>query len=294
MLLSCVAELRRKNKEWRNLKLYGQEVNLITSAIARMNLVLHGIEDFAVVRGDTLAAPAFTDGDRLRQFDVALANPPYSVKQWNRAAWESDPYGRNIYGVPPHGRADYAFFQHIIAGLNPKSGRCAILFPHGVLFRDEETSMRNKLIEHDVLECIIGLGPNLFYNSPMEACIVVCRMSKPKARRGKVLIINAVDDVTRERAQSFLEPAYIEKIVGTYRAFADADGFAHVASLDEIRANDGSLNIALYVRPKSGAAGPGDGKTLEKVLAEWQQSSVALRKSMEGLLETLGKAGAKG
>jgi type I restriction enzyme M protein len=294
MLLSCVAELRRQKKEWRNLKLYGQEVNLITSAIARMNLVLHGVEDFAVVRGDTLASPAFTDGDRLRQFDVALANPPYSVKQWNRAAWESDPYGRNMYGVPPQGRADYAFFQHIIAGLNPKSGRCAILFPHGVLFRDEEAQMRNKLIEHDILECIIGLGPNLFYNSPMEACVVVCRMSKPKARRGKVLIINAVDDVTRERAQSFLEDSHIEKIVGAYRSFAAADSFAHVATLDEIRANDGSLNIALYVRPKNGAAGPGDGKTLDAALAEWQQSSAELRKSMEGLFETLGKAGAKG
>jgi type I restriction enzyme M protein len=258
-----------------------------------MNLVLHGIEDFAVVRGDTLATPGFTDGDRLRQFDVTLANPPYSVKQWNRTAWETDPYGRSIYGVPPQGRADYAFFQHIIAGLNPKSGRCAILFPHGVLFRDEEAHMRNKLIEHDVLECIIGLGPNLFYNSPMEACVVVCRMSKPKARRGKVLIINAVDEVTRERAQSFLEDTHIEKIVGAYHAFGNVAGFAHVASLDEIRANDGVLNIPLYVRPKNGAAGLGDGKTLEKVLAEWQQSSAELRRSMEGLFKTLGETGVR-
>jgi type I restriction enzyme M protein len=293
MLLSCVAELRLQKKEWRNLKLYGQEINLMTSAIARMNLVLHGIEDFAVVRGDTLATPGFTDGDRLRQFDVTLANPPYSVKQWNRTAWETDPYGRSIYGVPPQGRADYAFFQHIIAGLNPKSGRCAILFPHGVLFRDEEAHMRNKLIEHDVLECIIGLGPNLFYNSPMEACVVVCRMSKPKARRGKVLIINAVDEVTRERAQSFLEDTHIEKIVGAYHAFGNVAGFAHVASLDEIRANDGVLNIPLYVRPKNGAAGLGDGKTLEKVLAEWQQSSAELRRSMEGLFKTLGETGVR-
>ena len=293
MLMSCIAELRRQKKEWRNAKLYGQEINLMTSAIARMNLVLHGIEDFAIVRGDTLAAPGFIDGDRLRQFDVTLANPPYSVKQWNRAAWESDPYGRNIYGVPPQGRADYAFFQHIIAGLDPKSGRCAILFPHGVLFRDEEAPMRNKLIEHDILECILGLGPNLFYNSPMEACIVVCRMSKPKARRGKVLMINAVDEVTRERAQSFLEDSHIEKIVGAYHAFADADGFAHVATLDEIRANAGSLSIPLYVRPVNGSTKAADGKTLKAALAEWQQSSLELRKSMEGLFATLGKAGTK-
>ena len=157
----------------------------MTSSIARMNLFLHGIQDFRIERGDTLADPKFIEGDRLRRFDVVLANPPYSIKQWNRSAWESDPHGRNLYGVPPQGRADYAFFQHIIVSLKPKTGRCAILFPHGVLFRDEEQAMRAKLIEHDVVECVLGLGPNLFYNSPMEACIVVCRTSKPKERRAQ-------------------------------------------------------------------------------------------------------------
>ena len=200
MLLSAVAELKRQKKEYRNLKLFGQERNLITSSIARMNLFLHGIEDFHIERGDTLADPKFLEGDRLRQFDVVLANPPYSIKQWNRSAWESDPFGRNIYGVPPQGRADYAFFQHIIASMKPRSGRCAILFPHGVLFRDEEAAMREKLVQHDIVECVLGLGPNLFYNSPMEACIVVCRISKPRERRGKILFINAVNEVTRERA----------------------------------------------------------------------------------------------
>ena len=203
MLLTAVAELQRQGKEYRTLKLYGQERNLITSAIARMNLFLHGIEDFHIERGDTLAEPKFIEGDHLRRFDLVLANPPYSIKQWNRSSWEADPYGRNMYGVPPQGRADYAFFQHIIASMNPHSGRCAILFPHGVLFRDEEQSMRTRLIEDDKLECVLGLGPNLFYNSPMEACVVICRMNKPQARRKKVLLINAVNEVTRERAQSF-------------------------------------------------------------------------------------------
>jgi len=287
MLLSCVAELKRRGKECRNLKLWGQEVNLMTSAIARMNLVLHGIEDFHVARGDTLSSPKFLEGDRLRRFDMVLANPPYSVKQWNRRAWETDPFGRNIYGVPPQGRADYAFFQHIIASLNPKTGRCAILFPHGVLFRDEEADMRRKLIEHDVVECVLGLGPNLFYNSPMEACIVVCRMQKPKAHKGKILLINAVEEVTRERAQSFLEESHIEKVVSAYRRFEDEDGFARVATLDEIGANQGKLSIQLYVRPKGNGGQSGDGKTLEAVLAEWRRSSTALRKSMDELLATL-------
>jgi type I restriction enzyme M protein len=162
-----------------------------------------------------------------------------------------------------------------------------------VLFRDDEAQMRNKLIEHDIVECIIGLGPNLFYNATMEACVVVCRMQKPKNRRGRILIINAVNEVTRRLAQSFLEELHIKKIVGAYHAFADADGFAHVATLDEIRANDGVLNIPLYVRPRSDGATPGDGKSLKAVLAEWQQSSAELRKSMKELFETLGEAGTK-
>lgn len=233
----------------------------MTSAIARMNLFLHGIEDFKIERGDTLADPKLLEGDRLRQFDVVLANPPYSIKQWNRGAWESDPFGRNIYGVPPQGRADYAFFQHIIKSLKQDTGRCAILFPHGVLFRDEERLMRSKLVEHDVIECVLGLGPNLFYNSPMEACVVVCRMRKEKGRRGKILFINAVDEVTRERAQSFL------------------------------------LNIPLYVRRPKGADGAGAGegeKDLGAVIAEWEESSAALRASMDGLFATLKEAGIGG
>ena len=116
---------------------------------------------------------------------MCLANPPYSIKQWDRDAFAADPWGRNIYGTPPQGRADYAFWQHIILSLDPKTGRCAILFPHGVLFRNEEREMRQKLVEHDVIDMVLGLGPNLFYNSPMEACVVVCRMKKPRKREGE-------------------------------------------------------------------------------------------------------------
>ena len=247
MLLSCITHLRRQGQEWRNVKLYGQERNLMTSSIARMNCFLHGIEDFQIVRGDTLSEPKLVQGDRLMQFDVVLANPPYSIKQWDRDAFASDPWGRNLYGTPPQGRADYAFWQHILCSLSPKTGRCAILFPHGVLFRQEEADMRRKLIEADVIECVLGLGPNLFYNSPMEACIVICRTAKPKAHKGKILFINAVDEVTRERAQSFLTDDHIERIVKAYKKFKDEPGFTRVATLEQIRTKDGSLNIPLYV-----------------------------------------------
>jgi type I restriction enzyme M protein len=294
MLLSAVAELKRQGQEYRNLQLYGQERNLMTSAIARMNLFLHGIEDFHIERGDTLSRPAFLAGDRLRRFDVVLANPPYSIKQWGREAWASDPYGRNIYGVPPQGRADYAFFQHIIASLKPDTGRCAILFPHGVLFRDEESHMRARLVEADVLEAVIGLGPNLFYNSPMEACVVVCRTHKPPERRGKVLFINAVDEVTREWAQSFLERAHIEKIVRAYHTFEDVPGIARVATLEEIRDHQANLSIPLYVPPLNEQNGDGTKeKTLAHKIAEWETSSHLMRDAMNGLCATLREAGIK-
>src|ERR1019366_4436858 len=138
-------------------------------------------------------------------------------------------------------------WQHILCSLAPKAGRCAILFPHGVLFRQEEAEMRRKLIEDDLIECVLGLGPNLFYNSPMEACIVICRMAKPKARKGRILFIDALNEVTRERAQSFLTNDHIGHIVATYKTFKDESGFAHVAPVDEIRKQNWSLNIPLYV-----------------------------------------------
>lgn len=290
MLLSAVAHLKRQGKEWRNVRLYGQERNLLTSAIGRMNLFLHGIEDFKIIRGDTLAQPAFVEGDRLMQFDLVLANPPYSVKQWDREAWSSDSWGRNIYGTPPQGRADYAFWQHVIQSMKAKSGRCAILFPHGVLFRNEELAMREKLISHDVVECVLGLGPNLFYNSPMEACIVICRMNKPKNRRSKILLINAVNEVTRERAQSFLTDDHIERIVDAYRGFKEIDGFTYVASNEEILEKRNNLSIPLYVKPENGS-GNGSGEVgqsnLKEVIAEWQDSSKGLRTSMNQLFKTL-------
>lgn len=285
MLLSAADELRRQGKEHRALRLYGQERNLTTSAIARMNLFLHGIEDFDVVRGDTLAQPAFLDGDRLRRFDVSLANPPYSIKAWDRTAWQSDPWGRNTFGTPPQGRADYAFWQHILASLDPKTGRCAILFPHGVLFRDEEAEMRQKMVDADVIDAVIGLGPNLFYNSPMEACIVVCRSAKPKDRKDRVLFIDAVDQVTRERAQSFLTPDHIARITNAYRAFDDEAGFAAVATLDAIAKQQHKLSIPLYVK-RAAAAGNG-ADDLAGAVAAWRASSAELRIAATELFKLL-------
>ncbi len=286
MLLSAIAHLRRQGQEWRNVRLYGQERNLMTSSIARMNCFLHGMEDFRIERGDTLAEPKLVQGDRLMRFDVVLANPPYSIKQWDRDAFASDPWGRNLYGTPPQGRADYAFWQHILHSLAPKTGRCAILFPHGVLFRQEEADMRRKLIEADVIECVLGLGPNLFYNSPMEACVVICRTAKPKERRNKILFINAVHEVTRERAQSFLTDGHIARIVQAYEAFKDEPGFTRVVGLEEIRARDGSLSIPLYVMANETAKTmeSGNGISLVATLNSWLTSRKSVAESLCSIL----------
>lgn len=248
MLISTAAELKRQGKEWRNLRLYGQELNYGTSAIARMNLFLHGITDGTIAHGDTLAKPAFLDArGRLRTFDVVLANPPYSISSWNRKLFNKDPYGRKMWGLPPQGRADYAFFQHIAKSLDPYSGRAAILFPHGVLFRREEAAMREALVKSDLIECVLGLGAGLFYNSPMEAVVITLRATKPPEHRGKVLFINAVDQVARESAQSFLRDQHKTTILNAYQAFNDQAGLAAVATLDQIAQHGHSLAIPLYV-----------------------------------------------
>src|SRR5210317_1418638 len=161
LLLNCALHLKEEGKEYRTLKLYGQEINLITSAIARMNMFLHGIEEFQIVRGDTLANPAFLHNDELKKFNVILANPPYSIKAWNRKSFENDPWGRNIWGTPPQGCADYAFEQHIHKSMDEKKGRCVQLWPHGILFRDNGKKMRKKMIETDTVDCVIALGKNL-------------------------------------------------------------------------------------------------------------------------------------
>jgi type I restriction enzyme M protein len=249
MLLSAAVELKRQGKEYRNLKLYGQELNLMTASIARMNLFLHGISDFDIERGNTLSEPKFLEGDRLQQFDVVLANPPYSIKQWDRGQWAADPYGRNRFGTPPQGRADYAFFQHILASMKPGKGRCAILFPHGVLFRQEEREMRARVVDADLIDCVLGLGPGLFYNSPMEACVVFCRTDKADDRKGKVLFINAVAEYERKDAQSFLSSANITRISDAYVKRAHVDGFSAVVDSATIAANGYSLAIPLYVAP---------------------------------------------
>lgn len=267
MLISCLAEVKRNGGDTRTIGLYGQELINITAAIARMNLVLHGVSDFEIRSGNTLHEPAFVEGDRLRTFDVVLANPPYSISRWNRDAWQSDQWGRNFLGTPPQGRADYAFFQHILKSLDGESGRCAVLFPHGVLFRREESEMRERLVRADLVECVLGLGPGLFYNSPMEACVVIARTNKTADRRGRVLFIDASEYVSRGRAFTFLSQPDQSLILRAYREFKNVSGFATVVPIEKLDADGANLAIARHIAGASSepAARPPRGS----VATEW-------------------------
>ncbi len=287
MLISALAEVRRKGGEHRTIRLYGQERNHMSASIARMNLVLHGVEDYQIQRGDTLDRPAFEEEDRLRTFDIVLANPPYSIKQWDREAFQSDKWGRNFLGTPPQGRADYAFFQHILKSLDSKTGRCAILYPHGVLFRNEEAEMREELVKSDLVECVLGLGPNLFYNSSMEACVVICRSKKPKKRQGKILFIDAVNEVVRVQAQSFLKEENQSRILKAYQEFVSESGFATVATYGEISDHNYSLSIPLYVRRQSSSGIESDTQTLKQVWLDWEDSGQGFWQEMDGLVKML-------
>lgn len=281
LLLNCALHLKDEGKEYRTLKLYGQEINLLTSAIARMNMFMHGIEEFEIVRGDTLANPGLIENGELKKFNVILANPPYSIKSWDRNAFENDPYGRNLWGTPPQGCADYAFQQHIHKSLNLDNGRFAILWPHGILFRDAEAAMRRNMIESDQIEAVIGIGANLFYNSPMEAMILVGSTNKPADRKGKVLFVNGKDDVIDNKGLAFLTNEHINRLYQAYKDFTDIPYYSTVVTNEEILALDGNMNINFYVQKDTS-----DSKIcFTTALSDWQKASKDLDVSINKLFE---------
>ncbi|MEJ7827714.1 MAG: class I SAM-dependent DNA methyltransferase [Segetibacter sp.] len=287
ILLNCALYLKEQGKEYRTLKLYGQELNLITSAIARMNMFLHNIDEFLIVQGDTLDNPQILENDSLKQFDVVMANPPYSVKRWNQQKWINDPFGRNIWGTPPQGCADYAFQQHIMKSLKANTGRSVVLYPHGVLFRDAESDIRKKMIEEDYVDAVIGLGKNLFYNSSMESCLLVCRTKKPKERKGQILFIDAKEELRLDRSNAWLEPHHIKKITAAYWNFKEIEGFSKVVANKEVLKNRTNMNIQLYVQQI-------DSKVQHEtsaLISSIKLSQDQINKSIENLFENLNKVG---
>jgi type I restriction enzyme M protein len=287
ILLSAALHLKEQGKEYRTLKLYGQELNLITSAIARINMFMHNVDEFLIVQGDTLDSPQILENDELKKFDVIMANPPYSVKKWSQSKWMNDPFGRNIWGTPPQGCADYAFQQHIMKSLNPETGRCVVLWPHGVLFRDSEAEIRKRMIEEDYVDAVIGLGKNLFYNSSMESCLLVCRMKKPKERKGKIIFIDAKEELRIERTNAWLEPQHIKKISDAYWKFKDEEGFVKVMPNKEVIDNNGNLSLQLYVKQIVVE----NGHKTENLISEIKDGQKQINNSIDNLFSQLKNIG---
>jgi type I restriction enzyme M protein len=293
MLLEAIHHVRENHGDDRTLwgKLFGQEKNLTTSAIARMNLFLHGAADFQILRGDTLRNPAFFSGDNLATFDCVIANPPFSLEKWGDEVWASDPYGRNFAGMPPAKSGDYAWVQHMIKSMAPATGRMAVVLPHGALFRmGREGEIRKKILQMDVLEAVIGLGPNLFYGTGLAACILVFRQRKTRGRRNRILILDASREFKTGRAQNELLPEQVERIHGWYREFRDVGGVARVVTLDDIVANDYNLNIPRYVEPNVSGDVPSVEEALKRLRATAEGAFAAEDKlidllKQEGLLK---------
>lgn len=252
MLVETINTVRDHGGDTRTLRLYGQEQNLTTAGIARMNLFLHDIEDFKIVRGDTLREPAHLDANgKIRQFDAVIANPPFSLKEWGHDTWAADP--RAFCGVPPKNNADMAWIQHMITSMKPGTGRVGVVMPHGVLFRGgAEGKIRQCLIEKDQLEAVIALPPNLFYSTSIPACVLVFRDRKPEARRNHVLFVDGAARFTKGKNQNQMSHDDAAAIVAAYRTGEDPDGEGGVnvrlVPFDEIKTNGFDLNIGRYLK----------------------------------------------
>ena len=247
MLIECAHYIERKKGNPRNLTLHGQEKNLGTWAICKMNMLLHGLPDARIEKGDTIRDPKLVDQGELLLYDRVIANPPFSLDEWGRDVAESDGFGRFRFGIAPRTKGDLAFVQHMVAVLNAK-GRLGVVMPHGVLFRGSaEGKIRQGLLQEDLFEAVIGLAPNLFYGTGIPASILVLNRAKQAARKGRVLFIDASGKFEEGSNQNRLRDQDIDHIARTFHAFADVEKYARVVPIAEIEQNDWNLNISRYV-----------------------------------------------
>ncbi|WP_437727577.1 type I restriction-modification system subunit M [Sorangium sp. So ce861] len=253
MLIECAHYLERHGQNPKDLSLFGQEKNLGTWAICKMNMLLHGLPDARIEKGDTIRDPKLRDKAGLMVFDRVIANPPFSLDEWGRDVAENDPYRRFRFGVPPKTKGDLAFVQHMIATTN-KTGKVGVVMPHGVLFRGAaEGEIRKGMLEEDLVEAVVGLPPNLFYGTGIPAAVLVLNRNKPAGRKKKVLFIEASKEFGPGTNQNQLRDEDVKRIVAAFRDFKDVDKYARVVGLEEIEKSDFNLNISRYVETTEAA-----------------------------------------
>lgn len=291
MLVETVTAVKEAGGDPRTLRLHGQEINLTTSAIAKMNLYLHGLKEFKVVRGDTFREPKLLDGDGLQKFDVVIANPPFSLQNWGAKGWANDPYGRVVCDIPPAKNGDYAWIQHMVATMKDDTGRVGVVMPHGVLFRgDREGAIRECLVRKNLLEAVIGLPNKLFYSTAIPVCLLIFRKHKSADRENKVLFIDAAKRFVSGKNQNTMSDEDINVIDAAFKQGSDIDDEGGVScrlvGLDEIEANGFDLSISRYIRTQSV-----DEAQVEEALTKYREASEQLSVAQSVLADKLKAAG---
>ena len=246
MLIESIRHMN--NQQMSYGKIFGQEINLTTSAIARMNLYLHGAHDFDIQQGDTLRSPKFFKAGQLKTFDNVIANPPFGLSGWGAEAFETDPYGRNFWGCPTDSNADFAWIQHMVASMDPIHGKCVVIMPQGVLFHGgKEGEIRKKLIQSDKLEAVITFVGGLFFGAGVAACALCLNNDKPADHRGKVLLIDGSTIYTAKRAQNIMTDEDVEKAYKLYADYSDVISFSKVVTMEDLEKGGYSLSVNSYI-----------------------------------------------
>jgi type I restriction enzyme M protein len=252
MLLEAINQIKEKKQDWRKVKLYGQESNLSTSSIARINLFMHRLDDFQIKREDTLRRPQFLDeNDSLAKFDVVIANPPFSLNKWGMELWKNDPHGRAFAGIPPNKYGDYAFVQHMLSSMKENTGRVGVVLSSGALFRSTEKAIRQNIIEkHDYLVAIIQIASNIFYGATIAPCILIFKHKKSNAEKGNVLFINASEIYQKSRAQNYLKESQADQLYQIYNNREEIKYISKIIKISEIKEEDWNLSVIRYIEPE--------------------------------------------
>jgi len=275
-------------KKARTLYLYGQEINLGTYAIAKINMFLHGLDAASIERGDTLSDPKFLNADgSLKTFDICVANPPYSINDWEYETFKSNKHGRITgYEMPPKKNADFAFVLHMVKSMN-ENGRAGIVLPHGVLSRGgAEARIREQLIKNDLIEAVIALPAKLFYGTGIPAVVLILNKNKPEKRKDKIIIIDAEQDFEESKKQNRLRKKDIERIVSTYEGFKDVEKYASVIDLEDVEAKSFELKIRDFVQ-NGEEEEEIDVKSVWKELAEIEKERDTADKKVEQFIKEL-------
>jgi len=287
MLIQAMKYIKENGYNWKNVSLFGQEINISTWAICKMNMIFHDAKGADIRKGDTLRNPAHTEGGVLKTFDIVIANPPFSLKNWGKEEAENDIYNRYIYGIPPQSYGDLAFVSHMIASLN-STGRMGTVIPHGVLFRGgAEGKIREGIIKEDIIEAIIGLPPNIFYGTGIPAALLIINKNKPPEKKDKILFIDASSGFEKVGNKNKLREEDIEKIVTTFDNYKDVEKYAKIISIEEIKENDYNLNISRYIDTNNEEEIIDIPKVIQEI-NELKNKEIEIESRLNGYLKELG------